>query len=75
MRWKVKPLLKAEAFPPACEYCLRGKPSPDGGCVLCALRGVMRRDSHCRKYQYDPLKRRPPRSPTLPEYEPEQFLL
>ncbi|MDR2525774.1 MAG: hypothetical protein LBC83_06295 [Oscillospiraceae bacterium] len=70
---KKKRLFKSAAFAPACEYCLRGKHSPDGGCVLCAERGVMLMQSSCKKYVYDPLKRRPRPSPALPEFDPEQF--
>lgn len=72
---KNKGLFKIKEFPPACEYCLRGKHSPDGSCVLCAERGVMLMQSHCKKYTYDPLKRRPHATPTLPEYDAEQFAL
>jgi hypothetical protein len=68
-------LFKAKEFPPACEYCLRGKHSPDGSCVLCAERGVMLMQSQCKKYQYDPLKRRPRPTPQLPDFDPEQFVI
>ncbi|MDR1927327.1 MAG: hypothetical protein LBQ33_01640 [Oscillospiraceae bacterium] len=70
-----KALFRWKDFPPACEYCRQGKPSPDGSSVLCAEKGVMRKQSHCRRFRYDPLKRRPQRSPFLPEYDPEQFVL
>jgi hypothetical protein len=68
-------LFRSKEFPPACEYCRHGKPSPDGCCVLCGVRGVMLRQSHCKKYRYDPLKRRPRRAPQLPDYDPELFSL
>ncbi|MCL2105639.1 MAG: hypothetical protein FWH26_01025 [Oscillospiraceae bacterium] len=75
MKPKTKALFKMKTFPPACEYCAKGKPSPDGGSVLCPLKGIMLNQSRCGKYQYDPLKRRPARTPALPEFEPEQFVL
>ncbi|MDR2752680.1 MAG: hypothetical protein LBB50_00020 [Oscillospiraceae bacterium] len=70
-----KALLRTEEYAPVCAFCLFGKPSPDGASVLCAERGVMRKHSSCKKYAYDPLKRQPPRTPVLPEYDPEQFVL
>ncbi|MDR2647715.1 MAG: hypothetical protein LBB67_06300 [Oscillospiraceae bacterium] len=69
-----KALFKTD-IKPACAHCKRGKQAPDGNSVLCARRGVMLKHSHCAKYQYDPLKRIPPRTPVLPEFDPEQFIL
>ena len=75
MKRKLKSLLRASSYKPACEFCSYGKPSPDGQNVLCSLRGVMRKQSCCKKYEYDPIKRRPERTPLLPEFDPEQFML
>lgn len=68
-------LFRAARYGSACEYCRYGKAAPDGSSVLCSLRGVMRRQSICKKYEYDPVKRIPARAPVLPEYDPEQFAL
>ena len=75
MKRKVKALLRARDYERVCEFCRYGKPSPDGNNVLCSLRGVMRRQSVCKKYEYDPIKRKPERAPLLPEFDPEQFAL
>ena len=75
MKRAMKGLLRAKKFEPACEFCRYGKSAPDGSSVLCSVRGVMRKQSLCRKYEYDPLKRRPRRAPLLPDYDPEQFEL
>ena len=75
MKRAMKGLLRASKYNPACEFCRFGKSAPDGSSVLCSVRGVMRKQSHCRKYQYDPLKRKPSRAPLLPDYDPEQFEL
>ena len=75
MNKSVKPLLRASNYEPACECCRFGKPAPDGNSVLCSVRGVMRKQSCCKKYEYDPIKRQPSRTPLLPEYDPEQFTL
>ena len=75
MKRAMKGLLRAVKYEPACELCRYGKSAPDGSSVLCSVRGVMRRQSCCRKYEYDPLKRRPSRALLLPEYDPEQFAL
>lgn len=75
MKRSMRRLFRAEEYEPACEFCRYGKKSPDGGSVLCSLRGVMRMQSRCKKYEYDPVKREPQRSPALPEFDPEQFML
>lgn len=48
-----------EAKEPRCGYCLHGKLSADGNSVLCPKKGVMDKDSFCKKFRYDPLKRVP----------------
>ncbi|MCL2532286.1 MAG: hypothetical protein FWE40_09085 [Oscillospiraceae bacterium] len=72
---KTRALFHAKNYEPCCALCLHGKPAPDLGSILCPHRGVMLPDSLCKKYEYDPIKRRPERAPTLPEFEPEQFTL
>jgi len=68
-------LFRAARYDSVCEHCRYGKAAPDGSSVLCAVRGVMRRQSSCKKYEYDPVKRVPARAPVLPEYDPEMFTL
>jgi len=75
MKRAMKGLLRATKYAPACEFCRFGKSAPDGSSVLCSVRGVMRKQSCCKKYVYDPLKRKPSRAPLLPEYDPEMFAL
>jgi len=75
MKRAAKGLLRATKYEPACEFCRYGKSAPDGSSVLCAVRGVMRKQSSCKKYEYDPIKRKPNRTPLLPEYDPEEFAL
>ena len=75
MKRKLKALLRANDYGRVCEFCRYGKQSPDGNSVLCSLRGVMRMQSRCKKYEYDPVKREPARMPQLPEFDPEQFVL
>ena len=72
---KMKALFRAKKYEPACALCLHGKTAPNGSSVLCTHRGVMRPDSCCKKYEYDPIKRSPQRTPLLPEFDPEQFAL
>jgi hypothetical protein len=75
MKRAMKGLFRGSKYEPACEFCRYGKSAPDGSSVLCSVRGVMRRRSSCKKYEYDPLKRKPKRAPLLPEYDPEEFAL
>ena len=45
---------------PKCAYCARSH-SLGNGQVVCAKKGVRSEASHCRAFQYDPLRRTPPR--------------
>ena len=49
---------------PRCAYCACGAPL-EGGSILCRKRGVVAPGDHCRSFQYDPLKRVPPRPAVL----------
>lgn len=60
---------------PKCEYCAHGRLSPDGETVLCTKKGVVERDSCCRKYKYDILKRQPKRKPKMQTFSTEDFEL
>ena len=48
----------------SCLYCAHGaRISPEQ--VVCAKRGIVAADGACRKFEYDPLKRVPPRRKAL----------
>lgn len=49
---------------PRCIYCARGRSMGEDH-VICPKKGVMAGGSHCRSFQYDPLKRVPPRPAKL----------
>lgn len=68
-------LLNKKSIPPACEYCAHGTKAPDGKTILCAKKGVMRYNSSCRKYVYDPLKRQPKLPMELPQFDASDFEL
>lgn len=44
----------------SCLYCDHGVVLPAGK-VICAKKGIVSVDSACSKFEYDPLKRVPPR--------------
>ena len=52
---------------PHCAYCTYGAPA-DPGTVICRKKGIRLETDKCRKFQYDPLKRTPPR-PTQTDFE------
>ncbi len=61
---------------PACDYCLHGRPAPDADAVLCVKHGIMQRNSSCRQFKYDPLKRAPkPKARIQTDFKPEDFEL
>lgn len=45
---------------PRCAYCAHGRALGEDQ-IACPKKGVMSAASHCRKFQYDPLRRTPPR--------------
>ena len=49
---------------PRCAYCQRGQQINERE-VACVKRGIMKVEDHCRSFQYDPLKRVPPRPASL----------
>ena len=52
-----------------CAYCEHATVLAGGDHVLCEKRGVVTGTYHCRKFAYDPLKRKPARIKPLPEVE------
>ena len=49
---------------PSCVYCVHGRALSEDQ-IVCPKKGVMAAGSHCRSFQYDPLKRVPPRPAKL----------
>ena len=45
---------------PRCAYCARGRALGENR-VVCLKRGLVDPAFHCRAFQYDPLKRTPPK--------------
>lgn len=60
---------------PACEYCALGRISGDKTMILCPRRGIVAPHYSCRKYRYNPLKRKPRRTQKLMELDPKEFEL
>ena len=44
---------------PSCRYCTYGMASSDEQTILCPKKGVVTYEYACRRFQYDPLKRKP----------------
>lgn len=57
-----------------CTYCAFSTKLDDSH-FLCTKRGVVSADRACRKFQYDPTKRIPPRpkAPDFSKYEEDDF--
>lgn len=60
----------------SCVYCAHGA-KLDEERVLCAKKGVVPLCGHCRKFDYDPCKRIPPKpkAPDFEKYRKEDFSL
>ncbi len=60
---------------PACEYCCNGSKS-ENGMILCVKLGVVSPSFCCKKFDYDPLKRKPHKvNHKLPKYNKEDFAI
>lgn len=65
-----------QGYPPACEYCLHGRLSPDESMVLCVKKGFMLPSSSCRYFKYDALKRIPKKGEKIiADFSKEDFIL
>lgn len=70
-----KNLVEKKKYPKVCESCLHGRLSPDEESVLCIKKGIVAPDDRCRKYSYDPLKRRPQKPLIVEQADPSEFTL
>lgn len=68
-------LIDGKSYSRVCENCLNGRLSADSDKVLCNKNGIMRPDSTCKKYKYDPLKRRPKRPHIISGFSEKDFSL
>ena len=63
-----------EDRPRCCAFCENAVPLRDGETMLCRNRGVVSGGNACRKFVYDPLKRKPRPLPAPPGLMPEADL-
>ncbi|MBR5112027.1 MAG: hypothetical protein IK097_01215 [Clostridia bacterium] len=68
-----KKLLNKNKYPAKCEYCARGRLSPDGKSVLCPKKGLTDLYDSCRAYKYDVLKRVPAKQQIINPADPKDF--
>ena len=59
-----KKKLFQENIEPRCVYCAKGAPLEEGR-FLCSKKGVVGGGDRCGRFQYDPLKRVPPKPAAL----------
>lgn len=69
-------MLFRKKIDPRCAYCVNGVDIGDGN-IACTHRGVVPEDFHCRKFEYDPLRRVPPQpaAPDFSKYDDTDFSL
>lgn len=69
-------MLFRKKIPRSCTYCAYGTKIDDEQ-VLCVKRGVVSAEGACRKFDYDPCKRIPPKPKALDfqKYQDEDFSL
>lgn len=71
----MKNSLYSKEISPKCEYCITGVPVVGGKEILCKKMGVMQPDSYCKKFKYDPLKRKPKTAKLDSNFTADDFLL
>ena len=60
---------------PSCTYCRHGRPGQEEE-VLCIYHGVMNPWDKCRRFEYDPLRRKPEANPVpVTDIDPDSFAL
>ena len=69
-------MLFSKKIEPRCAYCQRGARLSEDK-VMCLKKGIVSAASQCRRFQYDPLKRVPPKPPalSLSKFSEEDFKL
>lgn len=67
--------LFSKGIAPKCIYCKNGKTTDGGDVILCKKTGIMQPDSSCRKFKYDPLKRKPEMLKIQTDFTAEDFRL
>lgn len=72
---KMKKSVLSGNISPKCIYCETGIVAENGKSVLCTRKGVMQPDSYCKKFRYDPLKRKPETVKLMSGFTPEDFSL
>ena len=60
----------------SCAYCVHSASIGDDQ-ILCSKKGLRTMDSQCRKFQYDPCKRIPPKAKAMDfsKYDQDDFSL
>ena len=59
---------------PRCCYCAKGASIGEEQ-IACMHKGIVPAGHHCRKFEYDPLKRIPHRAPKQAAHTAEEFSL
>ncbi len=69
-------MLFRKKITPSCSYCLHGT-ALEADQFLCSKKGFVSDTEKCRKFQYEPTKRVPPKAKALDfsKYENEDFSL
>ena len=65
----------SKKIPKSCDYCFYGRKSSAFDVILCKYKGPVDIQNHCRKFEYDPLKREPKFTTNIPKFKSEDFEL
>lgn len=70
-----KKLINLKSIEKICANCIYGRHTPAQDGVLCEKKGIMLKNSTCRKFKYDPLNRIPAKPLSMGEFSAEEFQL
>ncbi|MDR1892699.1 MAG: hypothetical protein LBQ48_06795 [Oscillospiraceae bacterium] len=62
-----------ESVPPACEYCVHGRLGASRENIYCLKRGITELHDSCKKFVYDPMRRKPRALPRQKKHTPADF--
>lgn len=71
----MKKLLYGNNIEKICKNCSHSKGRFSEGKVECDIKGSVSAESHCRKFDYDPMLRQPKKKPILQKMSEEDFKL
>ena len=69
----MKTVFFSKSIEPSCSYCRFGQLCRGTDTVVCEKRGLSSADENCRRFRYDPIKRKPKKIRVIEKISKEEF--